>query len=224
MREQWIVVWRQSQRWCEDCSLRGAETDIARRFVPEMDRFAPTCHPLRYQEQFSLSSDFGLPRRDPVRGYNLSHGCAGCNGTGRAGVRYLFEAEGMFSTLTDKQRIVMAYRYGFADGKRWKQTELAARLGISQPAVHKHERLAKEKFRRKLVGVHGYISHTHESTSFSPLDDSRLRGNVYTSDIQQLKKDIQATRRLVEDIHWRAFTPHPSEPEYVEDAETTETD
>jgi hypothetical protein len=186
--EQWVVVWRYSAEWCQDCGLRGSENDIGRKFLPERDRFMPMGGP---QLEPSLTSKYGLPRKHRYLGYNLAHGCMGCNGTGRTATRYRFEASAMFSTLTDKQKMVMSHRLGFADGKSWKQTELAKHLGISQPAVHKHERLAKKKFHKKVVNTlglmtDGYISHTYAGEYFAPQSGN----TAVLRELKELRRDI----------------------------------
>jgi predicted XRE-type DNA-binding protein len=151
----------------------------------------------------------------------------GCNGTGRTATRYRLDAGPLFTLLTAKQQIIMAYRLGFADGKAWKQTELASFLGITQPAVSKHERLANRKLRQKVVNTlglqhtDGYISHVGrpEHIQFSPQSGS----NAVLKELRGLRRDVA---RLVHEadlneLRWHNLLMRHSLGDLTEDAEAS---
>lgn len=204
MPEHWIVVWRSTGEWCQDCGLRGTENDVGRRYVPELGGFT-TVGGRTYEPSLD---DVGLPRRHSYLGFHLTLDCMGCHGTGRAATQYRFEAGSMFSLLTAKQKMVMSYRLGFADGKPWKQTELASLLGISQPAVHRLERRAKTKINQKVVNTlglpaeGGYISlYRGETVQPSPQSGS----SAVLKELKGLRRDVATLMHKadMDELRWQ---------------------
>jgi DNA-directed RNA polymerase specialized sigma24 family protein len=113
-----IVIRVPLQGRCEDCDLRDALT---------------------------LS---GRPKRHPQLGYDLSHGCRGCGGTGVSSKLVRLEVHAL-RLLTPKQRFVLERRLGTLDGRKYTQQEIAEAMGTSQQAVAKLEYWG----RKRLLGV-----------------------------------------------------------------------
>jgi hypothetical protein len=111
---RWVTVFISQTGRCEDCDLRHALDPV------------------------------GLPLYSKHYGYKLTHGCAGCSGTGRAGQHIGVDVTELLGCLTEKQRFVIERRYGFV-GRRYTLEEIAYVMGTSKQAVHKHEQLAKKK-------------------------------------------------------------------------------
>ena len=53
----------------------------------------------------------------------------------------------VFNALTPREEKVLRLRFGFKDGRRHRQVEIAEDLGVSQPTVSRVERRALRKLR-----------------------------------------------------------------------------
>lgn len=92
----------------------------------------------------------GAPRRHAQLGFNLANGCEGCGGTGN-GMGVWVDITDALKKLTLKQRFVIERRYGLGgDGNRYTQQQIADVLGVEQPTVAEHERMAKQRIREYL--------------------------------------------------------------------------
>jgi hypothetical protein len=109
----------------------------------------------RAQESESYVLDLlGNPRRHKQLGYNLSANCEGCGGTG-SGTGVWVDITDALKRLTLKQKFVIERRYGLTDGKKYTQQEIADSLGVSQQAIAKHEKEAKQRLRSLVDKVKG---------------------------------------------------------------------
>jgi RNA polymerase primary sigma factor len=57
------------------------------------------------------------------------------------------QAEGVFSTLTPREALVLRLRFGIADGEEHTYTEVAGHLGLSRSSIAQIESRALRKLR-----------------------------------------------------------------------------